>query len=91
MGSITRINVHPHFHAAGMMRYELPDGKEIYGFNYTELVQQMADEKLSTPQSLGSYRRAVCRRLRESYPGIKVRYSSDELFIKSLINIGQLT
>lgn len=91
MASIISINVHPGFVPANYLQYRLPDGKVVVGINATEIVQAMADEKMSTPRSLGTYRRSVARRLGDVIPDTRIETSNNKKFVDSLVNIGQLT
>ena len=89
MGNIIRIESHPSFVGKGHMRFELPDGTIISGSSYDDIVERMANEKLTTVKSKHSYRRAVSKRIAES-SNIKVRYGSSTVFVNDLVIIGQL-
>lgn len=91
MASITKISTHPRYIPDNYLCFMLPDGKIVSGINATEVVQEMADEKMSTPKSLSSYRRSVARRLISTFPEIIVNASSNGQFVRSLIACGQLT
>ncbi len=65
------------------MRFVLPDGREITGRSYTDVVAAMADEKFEEPRSLESYRMAAAARASSMY-NVIVDATDDRSFVKSL-------
>lgn len=65
-------------------RYTLPDGHEVAGRTYSEVVQDMASMKFTKPRSRLSYRQSLAQRAKEMYHK-NVDWSTDESFIKSLV------
>lgn len=87
---IINIRTHPSFAQEAKFVFRLPDGKIVFGNKPSEVVQMMSDEKMSTPKSIASYRKAVMRRMRSSFPNSVLLYSTNLDFIKSLVEVGQL-
>lgn len=71
------------------MKFIAADGNTFTGRSYSDIVRQMADEKLSAPKSLESYRRATANRVGEMY-GRPVDDSDDRSFVLSLEAQGML-
>jgi hypothetical protein len=71
------------------MRFKLPDGKEIVGRSYQDVVRTMAEDKFTEPRSMDSYRRATARRARSMY-GVDVPTENDKVFVNALIKVGLL-
>ena len=90
MASITNIRTHPNFAKTAKFVFRLPDGKVVFGDKPSEVVQMMSDEKMSTPRSIASYRKAVARRMRGAHPNLIIHDNSNIDFIKSLVACGQL-
>lgn len=65
-------------------RFQLPDGAEVQGTTYAEVVQEMAAMKMTKPRSRLSYRQALAQRAKEMY-GKNVDWSTDANFVKSLV------
>lgn len=65
-------------------RFRLPDGTEIGGNTYAEVVQSMASFKLSDVRSIAGYRRETSRRAFELYQ-VKLDPSSDRSLIQSMV------
>jgi hypothetical protein len=65
------------------MKFRLPDGNEVAGRSYEDIVAAMADEKLREPRSMESYRRATARRVSSGY-GVIIDSTDDRSFILSL-------
>lgn len=72
------------------MLYTLPDGNEVGGDTYEEVVRSMASYKFGDVRSLRGYRRETERRTMEMY-GVKVDSTSNESFVKSMVEAGLLT
>lgn len=60
---------------------------EISGRSYTEIVSQMAAQKLGEVKSFVKYRKATARRVEETF-GKKIDTENDEAFVKSLEDAG---
>lgn len=71
------------------MRFSTPDGIEVSGRSYTQVVAGMSHMKLSKPRSLQSYRRATARRARVAY-GVDVSTEDDRSFVLDLVKHGLL-
>jgi len=71
------------------MRFKLPDGKEIVGRSYEDVVRTMSQDKFTEPKSMSSYRRATARRARSMY-GVEVPTDNDKEFVTALIKVGLL-
>lgn len=71
------------------MRFRLPDGKEIVGRGYSDIVQAMSEDKFTRPRSMDSYRRATARRCKSMY-GTDIPTDSDKSFVNGLIKVGLL-
>lgn len=72
------------------MRFRMnPEGQELSGRGYTDIVQGMADMKLEAPSSLARYRRTTAKRVSEGF-GHDIDATSDEAFVKSLEEAGLL-
>lgn len=71
------------------MRFMLPDGKEVVGRGYSDIVQAMAEDKFTRPRSMESYRKATARRCRTMY-GTEIPTDSDKEFVNGLIKVGLL-
>lgn len=71
------------------MRFRTPDEQTIAGRSYTAVVEAMAAEKFTEPQSLASYRKATANRAKEMY-GVDVPHETDAEFVKGLENAGLL-
>ncbi len=65
------------------MKYRLPDGHEIEGETFGELVEAMADQKFTEPSSIESYRRATATRVSRMY-NVDINSDTDESFVRSL-------
>jgi hypothetical protein len=90
VASIIDIRSHPKYIGEVTFAFKLPDGTVVCGDTPTEIVQAMSDEKMSTPKSLRSYRKAVARRINSAFPDVVILTGTDTAFIKSLVKIGQL-
>lgn len=71
------------------MRYVLPDGKEVSGRSYTDIIAAMNDEKFSPARNLDNYRHGLAERVQALY-GETVDQTSDKTFIESLTKVGLL-
>jgi hypothetical protein len=71
------------------VRFTLPDGKEVVGRGYSDIVQAMAEDKFTRPRSMESYRKATARRCRSMY-GTEIPTDSDKEFVNGLIKVGLL-
>jgi hypothetical protein len=71
------------------MRFMLPDGKEITGRGYADVVRAMSEDKFTRPRSMDSYRRATARRCKTMY-GTEIPTDNDKEFVNALIKVGLL-
>ena len=71
------------------MRFQLPEGPQIAGRSYTQVVEAMSSMKFTRPRSLESYRRATARRAKVAY-GITVSHEDDRSFVLDLVKNGLL-
>lgn len=71
------------------MRFILPDGKEVAGRSYGDIVQQMNDEKFTPATNIETYRRQLASRVEALY-GRTVDCTSDKALVGDLVDIGLL-
>lgn len=71
------------------MRFQLPDGPQVGGRSYTQVVEAMANQKFSRPRSLQSYRRATALRAKVAY-NVTVATDDDRSFVLDLVKNGLL-
>lgn len=72
-----------------MMKFTNDDGDYFEGATATDVVRQMSGGKLTESKSLGSYRRATARRIKDMHE-LTIDSTSDNLFLKSLVDQGLL-
>lgn len=73
-----------------MLKFRSPDGSVFEGHDYTEIVANMAGEKLTPPKSLATYRRATATRLHSLKPEAAINTNSNTAFVQSLVQSGLL-
>lgn len=71
------------------MRFTTPDGEEFVGRSYDDIVEQMAGEKLTPPESIETYRTATANRVR-GLVGEDINTDSNSAFVKALEAAGLL-
>lgn len=75
---------------ATVRRYRLPDGIVIEGTTDAELVDAMAQTKMTDASSRASYRRGTARRAKVMNEDVRIRTNSDQNFIEDLVREGLL-
>lgn len=71
------------------MRFLLPDGKEVSGRGYTDIIIAMNDEKFTPAKNLDNYRHALAERVIALY-GTEIDTSSDKAMVTDLVSVGLL-
>jgi hypothetical protein len=71
------------------MKFVLPDGKEVAGRSYGDIVRQMNDEKFTPATNIDTYRRQLAKRV-ESLYGKVVDATTDKTLVSDLVDIGLL-
>lgn len=71
------------------MRFALPDGPQVSGRSYTQVVEAMSHMKFSQPRSLRTYRRATAQRAKVAY-NVDVSWEDDRSFVLDLVKYGLL-
>lgn len=73
------------------MRYQTYGSDQIVeGETFSEVVASMAGMKMDEVRSIKAYRKATAERVSVAF-GKKVDHSTDEKFVKSLVDAGMLT
>jgi hypothetical protein len=67
-----------------MMRFTTIDGEVFVGETYTDVVREMAIDKMTSTPTNAQYRRATAGRVSDLY-NVIVDASSDESFVRSLV------
>lgn len=71
------------------MRYLLPDGKEVRGRGYTDVIVAMNDEKFTPAKNLDNYRNGLVERVSALYDA-EIDASTDKTLVESLVKVGLL-
>lgn len=72
-----------------MMKFKMPDGIEVEGETYDDIVRGMSNQKMNKPHSLKSYREAVGRRVSAGLgPDHEVRTDTSEMFVTDMVDVG---
>lgn len=72
------------------MRFVLPDGKEVAGRSYGDVVRAMNEEKFRPATRLATYRKALAERVAAMYQ-CEIDFSSDRALVEDLVRVGLLT
>jgi hypothetical protein len=72
------------------MRFFLPDGKEVVGRSYGDIVKAMNDEKFRPATHLSVYRKALAERVAAMY-NREIDYSTNRTLVDDLVRVGLLT
>jgi hypothetical protein len=69
------------------MKYRLPDGQEVTGNSYTDIVMAMNEQKMTPSKRLSTYRKALAERARLVYQA-DIDDTSDKTLIQSMEKCG---
>ena len=69
------------------MKFEMQDGSTYEGKTYEDVVRAMSSDKLTTPRSIRSYRKATANRVHQVY-GLTIDPETNTSFVEGLVSSG---